>query len=188
MRQVRAFLAIPVTEELVREVMRVRKDLAVVLPGFRWVRPEAMHLTLKFFGNIAEDCLEKIGEIMLSIGRLSTPFQAELAGIGAFPSPTRPRVIWIGMNPGQPLVALHSLFDRELASIGILRDDRPFTPHLTLGRSRGPTKVDPVILEPFREVRCGILPVDRVILFESRLQPDGAVHLPVKTVYLAGMA
>jgi 2'-5' RNA ligase len=188
MRLIRAFLAVPLPDERVRDLIKIRDRLSAVFPDFRWAKPETLHLTLKFFGSIPEDCLEKIGEIMLSVGHLSAPFQAELAGVGAFPSSTRPRVIWLGVRAGQPLATLHEVFDRELAkTVGIPRDGRPFTPHLTLGRSRSPVAVDKAVLEPFQEIRCGILPVDRVTLFESRLHPGGATHLPIKTVYLTGV-
>ena len=186
MRRVRAFLAIPVPDELRRAMARLQKELAAGLPGIRWVNPATIHLTLRFFGDLPEESLEKIGEVMLSVGRLCAPFQAEAAGVGAFPSPARPRVIWLGVRGGPPLATLHAALDEGLRQIGFPGEDRPFSPHLTLGRSRQRIAAAQQVLERFRDVACGPLPVDRIVLFESRLEPAGAVHLPLKTVRLGG--
>ncbi len=139
MRQVRAFLAIPLPEEIVRTAQGLCRKLADSFPHVRWVRPETMHLTLRFFGDIPEEFLEKIGEVMLSVGRLHPPFQVPVAGIGAFPSPARPRVIWLGIQEEQALMALYSALETGLGDIGLPGEERSFSPHLTLGRNRGPT-------------------------------------------------
>lgn len=184
MRRVRAFLAIPLADELRRTVAAVQKELAAALPGVRWVSPGNIHLTLRFFGDIHEESLERIGEVMLSIGRLNTPFRAEVAGVGAFPSAARPRVIWLGLRNASPLQALHAAIDEELRQIGFPGEERPFSPHLTLGRCRQRIVAAQAILERFHEVSCGPMPVERIILYESRLQPAGPIHLPLKTVDL----
>jgi 2'-5' RNA ligase len=186
MRQVRAFLAIPVTDELRQAMARMQRELAACLRGIRWVDPATIHLTLRFFGDVPEESLEKIGEVMLSVGRLCAPFQAEATGIGAFPSPARPRVIWLGVRGGPSLAALHAAMEAGLRQIGFPGEDRPFSPHLTLGRCRQRIMAAQPALERFRDVVCGPLPVDRVILYESRLEPGGAVHLPRKTIFLGG--
>ena len=185
MAPVRAFLAVAVPEEVHRRVLQLRNDLARRLPEVRWSNLKTLHLTLRFFGAIPEESLEKIGEVMLSIGRLRTPFQVELAGVGAFPSPARPRVFWLGVRQAEALTALHAAFERGLEAIGIPPEGRPYTPHLTLGRSRGPVRGAARVLEGFGEVSCGPLRVEAVTLFESRLQPAGAIHLPRRTVDLA---
>ena len=181
---VRTFLAIPLPEEIVLTAQGFCRKLAGAFPHVRWVRPETMHLTLRFFGDLPEEYLEKIGEIMLSVGRLHPPFQVPVAGIGAFPSSARPRVIWLGIQGGQALMHLYSALDAGLERIGLPGEERAFSPHLTLGRSRGPAANARAALEPYREAPCGILEVDKIVLFESRLQATGAVHLPRKTVFL----
>lgn len=183
MRQVRSFLAIPLPEEVRRQALALGDRLAETLPRVRWTSPETLHLTLKFFGDVPEESLETIGEVVLSVARLQPPFQVEIAGLGAFPSPARPRVFWLGVK-GDVLAAFHAALEEALAGVGIPRDDRPFSPHLTLGRSRDRVAAPRTLLESFRETSCGTLLVDKVILFESRLHPAGAVHLPRKTVFL----
>jgi len=186
MRRVRSFLAVPVTDDLRRGMSRLQRELTTGLPDARWVKPATIHLTLRFFGDLPEETLEKIGEVMLSVGRLCAPFQAEAAGVGAFPSPARPRVIWLGVRDGDTLTALHAAVDEGLRHIGFPGEDRAFSPHLTLGRCRQRIAAAQSFLERFRDFTCGPLPVDRMVLYESRLEPGGAVHLPLKTVNLGG--
>lgn len=182
--RLRAFLAIPLTAELLAKVQQVQEALAQKMPGVRWTNPDTMHLTLKFFGDIPEEFLEKIGKVMLSIGHLNAPFSVDISGVGAFPSPARPRVIWLGIRDAAALKTLHAGFESALTQIGIAPEERPFAPHLTLGRVRsGPIGAHQVP-DAFREVGCGALPVDKVVLFESRLRPAGALHVPIKTVML----
>lgn len=183
MGQVRTFLAIPLSEEVRREAGRIRGRLAEALPRVRWAAPETLHLTLKFFGDVPEESLERIGEVVLSVGRLQPPFRVEFVGVGAFPSPARPRVFWLGVK-GDALPPFHAALEEALAAIGIPRDDRPFSPHLTLGRSRDRTAAPRALLDAYREATCGALLVDKIVLFESRLHPSGAIHLPRKTVFL----
>jgi 2'-5' RNA ligase len=175
-----------VPQPVQRQIAQLQGELARLLPGVRWADPATVHLTLRFFGDVAEEALENIGKVMLCVGRLFTPFQIEVAGVGAFPSTARPRVIWLGMTGGESLKALHAALDQGLREIGFPGEERPFTPHLTLGRSRErqPTAGTREILERFRTAACGRLPVDRLVLFESRLHPSGAMHLPRNTVLL----
>ncbi|MFA5517044.1 MAG: RNA 2',3'-cyclic phosphodiesterase [Desulfuromonadales bacterium] len=184
MTPVRAFLAIPLSAELLRTTQQLCRELSNRLPRVRWVRPEAMHLTLRFFGDVPEEFLEKIGEVMLSVGRLHTPFQVAVAGIDAFPSITRPRVIWLGFPEGEILMHLYSTLAHDLEQAGIAGDARAFAPHLTLGRCREKIPGAGAVLEAYRKTACGVLDVDRIVLYESRLQPTGAMHLPRKTVLL----
>jgi 2'-5' RNA ligase len=184
-RQVRTFLAIPLPGDLLDRVVRTRDELAGQLPGVRWTDPETIHLTLRFFGDVPEESLEKIGEVMLSVERLFAPFPIEIGRVGAFPSPARARVIWLGVTGGT-LGALYGALEEGLEQAGFPREQRPFTPHLTLGRSRRAPIPAQEFLEKYRDFFCGTLQVEKMVLFESRLQPTGAVHLPIKTVFLEG--
>jgi len=186
MRRVRAFVAIPLSDEVKQKALQVQRTLAGSLSGISWVRPEGMHLTLRFFASIDEETLDRIGEVMLSVGRLFPPFQMEADGVGAFPSAGRPRVIWLGLRNDEPLRNLHAALEAGLEGIGIPAEERGFKPHLTLGRARRRLPPAQEVLNPYRDFSGGTLPVDRLILFESRLQSSGALHLPLKTVTLAG--
>jgi 2'-5' RNA ligase len=188
MATVRAFLAIPLTAEITDEAGRIEQALARKLPDIRWVKPASMHLTLKFFADVSEETLEKIGQIMLSVGRLFPPFPISISGLGTFPAPSRARVFWLGVQGGPALSRLHGIFDEKFEQIGIPREDRPFTPHLTLGRRRQGFSVPLTVQQQYQKIECGRLQADRVILYQSRLDPAGAVHIPLRTVFLNGSA
>src|SRR5512134_2757798 len=82
---IRAFLAVPLPPELLVPIQAIQKELAGQMPGIRWVTAATMHLTLKFFGDVTEEVLDKIGDVMLSVGRSHPAFQVRIAGVGAFP-------------------------------------------------------------------------------------------------------
>jgi RNA 2',3'-cyclic 3'-phosphodiesterase len=181
---IRAFLAVPLPEPLRDRLRQLHRTLRAELPAVRWSNPETLHLTLRFFGDIDEESLEKIGEIMLSIGRLHVPFAVDLTGLGAFPAADRARVFWLGVRDRGELAALHDAFEQRLPEAGIPREQRPFTPHLTLGRYRGRGLAAAPVLARFQDLACGRLPVERLVLYESRLKPGGALHLPRHSVIL----
>ncbi|MHB1397236.1 MAG: RNA 2',3'-cyclic phosphodiesterase [Trichloromonadaceae bacterium] len=184
---IRAFLATPLPDEVRTQTLELCRQLAGELPEVRWNRAETLHLTLKFFPAIEEESLEKIGEVMLSVGRLTTPFQVRIKGMGAFPDLNRPRVFWLGIEQDRPLRQLHQELDGQLERIGIARDDdRPFAPHLTLGRARGVLRAAGAILGPRQPGLDLELPVNQLILYQSRLLPSGAQHLPRRVVRFQG--
>lgn len=183
---VRAFVALPLPEAPLRTIGELQQELATALPGIRWVKPETIHLTLAFLGDIAEDSLEKLGRSMLSIGGLQAPVTATFSGVGAFPCRSRPRVVWLGLDGGNTLSPLHEILKAKLNILRLPVDERPFVPHLTLGRSRKPLPGAGRILESFSDRDCGSAQLDQLVLYESRLGPRGALHLPRYTVPLTG--
>jgi 2'-5' RNA ligase len=186
MTTVRAFVALPLPEASLRIIGKLQQELATALPGVRWVKPETIHLTLAFLGDITEDSLEKLGSSMLSIGGLQSPVTATFSGVGAFPSRNRPRVVWLGLDGGNTLHQLHRALLAELHRLQLPVDDRPFVPHLTLGRSRKPLPGAGRILESFSDRDCGSARLGQLVLYESRLGPRGALHLPRHTIQLTG--
>lgn len=185
-RRVRSFIAVPLPEELKAELAGLQKRLQPQLPGVRWAAPETIHLTLSFLGDVAEEVLEKVPKVMLSVARCHPTFSARAVGIGAFPDLQRARVIWIGLDDGAALSELQQDLAKGLAALGLSPEDRAFHPHLTLGRCR--THALPVreILAPYRESDCGRFPVERIVLYESRLAPSGALHLQRAVIPLGG--
>jgi 2'-5' RNA ligase len=106
---------------LQRDIAAVQADLAGTLPGLRWTRPDTIHLTLRFFGAANTDVLEKIRTSMLSVRLRARPFQVDVLGLGAFPDHRRPRVVWLGLTPKQPLRALRQACEDELIRRDIFR-------------------------------------------------------------------
>lgn len=171
----RAFVAVEVSEGARRQIAdllgRLRRE-----PGgpVRWVRPELMHLTLAFLGEVSGDFLESAKARLGEVAQQHKALTAQLKGLGAFPSPSRARVVWIGTEQGKDEVcALQADVAKALCSVGYQPEKRPFSPHLTIGRLRIPGDVSRAVAvgfesEPFT--------VGRVVLFRSVLQPTGPVY------------
>ncbi len=140
----------------------------------RWTRPENVHLTLKFLGEVPEGEIEQIGAALRKACADHTPFDASLSSFGAFPSARRARVIWAGAGAGsEKLRALAADVETAFEPLGFGREDRTFVPHATLGRVRGkPVKLELPAVVP-GEPGFGI---SRVELMVSRLAAEGAVY------------
>jgi 2'-5' RNA ligase len=178
---IRSFIAIPISAPIKASVAAIQDRLKPSLPDIRWTKPESLHLTLHFFGDIDEESLEKAASVMVSIESLFSPFSMTLSGVGAFPSPNRSRVLWLGVKCKE-ISALHSALIGRLTECGFSIDKRPFTPHLTLGRIRGRDQDLRHILSPGENTVAGEMTVNGLTLFESRLLPTGAEHRPRQTI------
>lgn len=185
-RVVRSFIAVPLPPALCDELARLQQALRPLLPGVRWSRPETIHLTLCFLGAVAEEVLENIPKVMLSVAGSRSAFAARVAGVGAFPDLRRPRVVWVGLDGGAALPALQLALAQAVTGLGLPLEERAFHPHLTLGRCRDRTLPAHEVLASYRDRDCGRLSIDRIVLFESRLEPSGARHLPRAIVPLGG--
>lgn len=175
-RKIRAFIAVPLPEEVQAGLRRLQGELRRRLPETtRWARPEGSHLTLAFLGDIAEDSLEKIGEVMLSVSDSRSACTLSVCGVGAFPAASRARVLWAGVIAVEPLLSLQAALTAGLSTLGLAPEARPFHPHLTLGRLRTGYDVRP-LLHDFSSFAAGPLPLERIILYQSRLLPQGALH------------
>jgi 2'-5' RNA ligase len=182
MSSVRAFLAIPLPRQLQESIRVIQTELQASIAEARWTRPENLHLTMHFFGEIDQETLEKLKVSVLSVKGCQRPFQVEVKGLGAFPDPYRPRVIWLGLEPRGQLEQLHGATERCLRQAGLTTDSRPYSPHLTIGRLLGGKLDLTEIFSSMQQKTIEPLSVDRLILYESRLRPEGAQHIPLLTV------
>jgi 2'-5' RNA ligase len=145
-----------------------------------------LHVTLKFLGQIEEARVAPIAEAIGAVATRTTAFELGVRGLGAFPTPARPRIVWIGLEPAAPLAALAGDLDAALGTLGIARESRPFAAHVTLGRVRE-TRRNPALAAALaRPAECGRLPVARVLLMRSELHPRGARYTELTSVVLAG--
>jgi 2'-5' RNA ligase len=155
--------------------------------SFRPVHSSQLHLTIAFLGEVAAERVNTVVEAM-SADLAIRPFEVDFEGWGLFPPRGAPRVLWCGIGRGRDeLVALYGEVTARLARTGIATDDRPFTPHLTMGRWRDRAAVRGNEYLPAPS-RVATQAVQAVTLFESRLGPGGATHTPLADARLAGAA
>ncbi len=153
----------------------------------RWTNPEAIHLTLKFFGNIEESRIDPILKSIEGPIRNAHPFSLKVRGVGAFPHLKNPRVIWIGLvDEREALTTLQKQIEIYLEKIGFQPEDRPFHPHLTLGRMKSSRGKEELAgrMEGYREEAFGDFEVERVVLFKSDLRPSGPIYTSLRELRL----
>lgn len=175
----RSFFAIELSAEIAGGVRRIQGALRERATGVRWVRPEGIHLTLKFLGEVEPDRIETIMHKAEETVRNLGSFAVEIRGGGEFPSAQNPRVIWIGVeDPSGRLTRLQARVETGMAELGFTHEKRGYTPHLTVGRVRSGKgrKTVAKALDAIRGSDLGEMEVREVILFRSHLKPTGAEY------------
>lgn len=180
-KTIRSFLALDPPEAILREIVRVQNRLQGLIHGdVRWARPEAIHLTLKFFGDIPECDVAKISAVVEKAAAGIRPFDLTIGGVGVFPDRYRqPRVIWLGMGgEAVRLTTFQQGMEWSLREIGFPREERPFLPHLTLGRVLTPKGLVGLagVLEKGETYAAGRFTASGLGLFKSDLTPRGAIY------------
>jgi RNA 2',3'-cyclic 3'-phosphodiesterase len=131
----RLFIALDIDEAIRQRITRFVEGVSGFAPDARWMKPESLHVTLKFIGEQNEAAVEPIKNALGAIA--IEPAEIRFCGYGFFPTAKSPRVFWIGIEAGPQLAALAAAIDDQTTSIGIPKEDRPFSPHLTLARGSG---------------------------------------------------
>jgi len=189
-KNIRAFLAIDPPEVVLDNIQALQNRLKKSIQGaIRWVRPEGIHLTLKFFGDISAYDVENISETIASKTTTVPPITLEIRGMGAFPDVNRPRVIWLGIT-GQlaPLLSLQRDLEEVFSKLGFPKENRPFRAHLTMGRVRVPKGIIGLApsVEAGRNLMAGNFTVGEITLFQSSLSPQGAIYSKLAAFPLQG--
>ena len=179
----RAFLAVDITREVLSRIGELVEELRPRLSGARWVANANLHLTVRFLGESDAQVLEGVSkEIDLVTKRFET-FALHFRGVGFYPSPRRPRVLWVGVSepPGR-LGELHRAMEQVVRRFGFESEKRGFLPHLTLARFRSARQdrrfID--VVHEFEERDFGASAVQDVTLYRSILKPKGAEYHVVR--------
>lgn len=186
---IRSFLAIELPEALRNRIGEVQKELKSTKADVRWVRPEQIHLTLKFFGNIEAPQIELITQAIEEEVRITQAAPIEVQGMGAFPSLNHPKVIWVGIKDEKKiLIPLQQRLEQRLQRIGFELENRTFRPHLTLGRVRSNRGREELVrrMERHKEEGFGFFLLERVVLFKSDLTPQGPIYTALRELRLGG--
>ena len=191
-RTIRAFLALDHPDAIGRIIAAVQERLKKCVFGeIRWVRPEGIHLTLKYFGDVSAAQAAAIAAVVEKKAVETPSFALSLGGIGVFPDPRRPRVLWLGMKGElERLLGFQETLERAFIEIGFPREQRPFRPHLTLARIRpsGPRGVTGLgkALEKGGETAGEGFIAAGISLLQSTLTPQGAIYTRLGGFPLAG--
>lgn len=191
MSLLRAFIAVEIPPEIHQAIEKQTAPLRAALNKslIRWVPTKNIHLTLKFLGDVSPTNVDMLAQMLnVEVGQHQI-FEMNFRGLGAFPNPKRPRVIWIGIQAPAGLEALQHGIEAAAATLGYPPEKRPFSPHLTIGRvkqkigSAGMQKIR-TTLEETQVGSLGTARVTAIHLFKSDLQPTGAVYTRLFTASL----
>ncbi len=187
---VRAFIAVDIEDSLVlSRLIRIRDSFVATGAPMKPVEDQNMHITLRFLGNIPLSLADDIERII----RDAKPRRVviKLKGVGAFPSPSRPRVIWVGVEEGEGARELRRLYEeieRGLRRLGFRPEREEFVPHVTLARIKGSRNLDRVIklLHELADVEVGEIVLESVRLKQSILTPRGPIYRTLREVKAVG--
>jgi 2'-5' RNA ligase len=190
MNAIRSFIAIELPKNIHQQLDHMISQLkSPRTSAVRWVPAHNIHLTIKFLGDVSPTNMQLLMDMLKAeVSQLQT-FNIRVAGLGAYPTPKRPRVLWVGVEAPPLLTSLVHLVEAETVKLGYLSEDRAFSPHLTLGRVSQNATPDQVhqIAEALAGMQVGELgttEVREVVLFKSDLHPSGAEYTPLLKVLL----
>lgn len=187
----RTFIAIPIPDPVGAQLARWQQALAPEVPGCRWVESRPMHVTLAFLGDVPN---RDLNELCLAVATAAEPFgrfELKVAGVGVFPGPGRPRVVWAGITADDldPLMTLREAVVRAATTAGYRPDDLRFHPHVTLGRikaGRGQPCDLTALVRREQARSAGTFRVDEVVTYSSTLDPQGPTYAPLNRARLKG--
>lgn len=173
----RTFVAVDLSSEIKINLEDLIRNVRKKAAGVKWAGPDAMHLTLKFLGEIPEDKAEAVGTLLEGLAGTHRPFPLKLKGTGTFPpgGGMNARILWAGVVEDPGLMKLQAVLEDEFERAGFPREDRPFHPHMTLGRVKSPDGLERVLreLERYATIDLGEMTVVRLTFFQSVLKPSG---------------
>jgi RNA 2',3'-cyclic 3'-phosphodiesterase len=182
----RTFIAIPLPNECQVLLDQMQQGLRASKAEVRWVAIPSIHLTLKFLGEVDPDVIPKLNALLNEDAKSERRFKLRLHGLGCFPNAGNPRVIWCGIDgETDNLLRVQHIVESSCAKLGFAPENRPFRPHLTLGRVQGRRNLQPLIeqIKVGTDLACGFQ-ADHFHIYESSLRPQGAVYTVLKTIVL----
>jgi 2'-5' RNA ligase len=171
----RTFIAIDLLPEIKDRLIDFIGRLRKAGGSVKWVKPQALHLTIKFLGEIPEDKVPLVESVIRSVCAGRRPFPLVVEGTGSFPAGRNPRVLWTGIREETELASLQADLEEALDKEGFSREERDFHPHLTLGRVKAPQNLKETmeILGRHGQTHFGEMVVNELTFFQSILKPEG---------------
>ena len=186
----RSFIAIELPKEMRDSLGHLQEKLKACQADVKWVQPQNIHLTLKFLGEINEDELSKINLILDTLAKDKKSFLIRIASLGAFPKINYPRVIWVGIDKGDgETKGLARELEEKIEKIGLPKEDRAFSSHITIGRIRSNLGKDKLVaslteLQDYFKETTQEFTVNKITLFKSTLTPKGPIYEVLKEANL----
>lgn len=177
MARLRTFIAVDLGPDVRDRAVALQETLAHAGADVKWVEPENLHVTLLFLGEVVDRDVPSVCRVVLDCCNQQPAFTMSVEATGCFPNPHRPRVLWLGVGEGaRELITLHDALELPLLDLGCYRrEQRPFTPHITLGRVKSdrPSEALAEELRKRAKWKCGTVPVEEVLVMSSELTRDG---------------
>jgi RNA 2',3'-cyclic 3'-phosphodiesterase len=192
MAQIRTFVGVEIGDDIRRKAVALQQQLARTGAQVKWVEPENLHVSLLFLGDLDERDILPVCRAVEEGASHETAFPLRVSGVGAFPTPRRPKVVWAGITDGaDPLRRLYGLLEAKMLDLGVYRkEERAYTPHLTLGRVKG--EADGFALAPEMPKLLawdgGRTVVNEIVVFSSELRKDGPEYTVLARGRLTGSA
>jgi RNA 2',3'-cyclic 3'-phosphodiesterase len=193
----RLFVALDIDESIRERIARFAEGASPFAPEARWAKPESLHVTLKFIGERPDDALASIRQALSTVH--GTAIAIQFRGYGFFPTAKSPRVFWVGMQAGPELAALAAAVDGATSTLGIPKEDRAFSPHLTLARAAGgsgsprrmaqdrPNRAFQRLHEKLSALpspEFGAITAREFFLYQSQLSPKGSKYTKLERFVL----
>ncbi len=187
----RTFIAIELPQETKNHLAKLQEQLKTTGADVKWVTPHNIHLTLKFLGETNEKKIDKIKAILKLTAEGKKSFPVSLSSIGTFPNLDFPRIIWLGIDKGTAQIKeLVEELEERIAKIGIPKEKRPFSSHITIGRIKSADKKE-LLIEALKNTSALLeksplpeFPADKITFFKSTLTPKGPIYEILKEVNL----
>ncbi len=175
--QIRAFIAVDLSEKIRLGIERFVQTLRNPNDGIKWVESGNLHLTLKFLGDIPVADVPAISKAMTDAAASVEPFDLEWFGLGAFPNPNFPKIVWIGCRAGsESIIRLATEVEDKIVQLGYPKENRAFSPHLTLGRIKQTGHSFAETIEAEKNRSFGTGPVSEIVLYSSDLTSQGPIY------------
>ncbi len=176
----RTFVAIDISAAIRASIDELIETLRQADAKIRWSRPEGLHITLKFLGEVPATKVEIVKKSLATV-HFPAPFPVAIQGSGYFPNARSPRVIWLGIEGGAPMRDLALRVEQALEPLGFEREKREFSPHLTLGRLSAPRKIPAIeeVLNARQPLTMGSFSAEEFFLYESKPSSGGSVYTKI---------
>lgn len=183
--KIRCFLALPLPADVQREIADLQRKLISSDSGVKWESPDKFHITMKFLGGMEESSVDSLTSSLSASVQDIQSFTLSFRDTGSFPTSEQPRVIWIGTDVPSSLVTLHRRIEDVCATFGVKKDDRPFHPHVTLGRVKSPRNIHR-LTEVLKNITFEPLPFrcSEIRTMRSELLPTGSHYTLLSAIPL----